>query len=148
LTENNEEKPEVKLVQSKEMPPLFTIEMCAPVKEQLDQISFCGPNIVVKPCNPINEVKCIPDMAKLAPDRGCGPAIHTILESMGPMKCMPDPCYEPKPEYKIGPEGCIPRIWLISEIVYRPDGCIPRIWLVDQLTRGGFVPYCIPGIHK
>ena len=147
MTENNEEKPKVELVQSKEMTPLFTIEICEPVKEQLDKINFCGPNIVVKPCNPIQELKCLPDVPQLMPDRGCQPVIWSIADLTAPTHCMPW-LGEPKPEMKVDPRGCIPRIWLISELVYRPQGCIPMIWLAEQMTRGGFVPYCIPGIHK
>jgi hypothetical protein len=130
LTENKEEKPKVELVQSKEMTPLFTIEICEPVKEQLDKINFCGPNIVVKPCNPINEVKCIPDMAKLIPDRGCQPVIWKIVECEEAMKKWASGEEIAMSELKVSPLGCIPRIWFITELVYstrqHPD-CMPII---------------------
>ena len=102
-----EEKPKVELVQSKEMMPLFTIEICEPLKEQLDKVTFCGPYIVVKPCSPIMDAKCMPDMSQLT----------------GPKGCIPNIWWEPLP-IKIGPEGCIPRIWWM----HNPLGCPPRIW--------------------
>jgi hypothetical protein len=132
LTENNEEKPEVKLVQSKEMTPLFTIEICEPVKEQLNKIEICGPNISIKPCSPINEMKCLPDASTVIGPKGCGPIVH--------MSCLP-----------IIPMGCGP-------IVHVPLQCSPTISSTTSETKStnsdvpvyviGIIPLsCGPRVH-
>jgi hypothetical protein len=49
-------KPKIELVQSN---PPFDIDFCGPVK---DKVKICGPTIVVTPCQPVKEWKCLPEI--------------------------------------------------------------------------------------
>jgi len=50
------EKPKIEPLESNE---LFTIDFCSPVK---DKVQICGPNIVLKPCSPLIDTTCLPEM--------------------------------------------------------------------------------------
>jgi len=79
-------KPKIELVQSD---TLFDIDFCAPVK---DKVQICGPNVVVKPCKPIMDIKCLPEMIGVCnPARVCIPMRHCLPEtgSCFPMRCFP-----------------------------------------------------------
>jgi hypothetical protein len=85
VEKEGEEKPKIELVQSKDvMSSLFTVEFCQPVKEQLDQIIICGPNIEIKPCSPIRDAKCLPEIMRLL---SCGPTVWGPLLAMP--RCVP-----------------------------------------------------------
>ncbi|MEM3693270.1 MAG: hypothetical protein QXI39_04535 [Candidatus Bathyarchaeia archaeon] len=88
------EKPKIELLQST---GLYTVELCNPVKDQLNRIEVCKPNIVFTPCNPIERIKCIPDL-----------------------QCLPiiGPCL---------PNICIPSIWCQPIIWCRPTIICPPI---------------------
>jgi hypothetical protein len=70
---SREEKPTVELVETNEM---YTVELCDPVKQQINKIELCKPSIVVKPCSPIEKLHCIPDFMHCIPDLWCSPKIY------------------------------------------------------------------------
>ncbi len=81
---------------------LYTLELCNPIKEKINSIEICGPNIEIKPCNPLKEIKCLPDLDLLVKrDSRCGSVLT-------PGPCSPDtgtlpscgPC-SPKPLGKL-----------------------------------------------
>jgi len=82
--EKKVEKPKLELLET----GLATIELCNPIKDQLNQIKVCKPNIVVSLCNPVDRIKCIPDI----PDYGCLPMIWCRPASW----CIPETWCRPK----------------------------------------------------
>ena len=74
-------KPQIRLLAPKNM---YTVEVCSPIKEQINRIKVCQPNIVVKPCNPVEQITCIPDIS-CSPLFGCYPDIGPC----SPMTCFP-----------------------------------------------------------
>ncbi|UCE15875.1 MAG: hypothetical protein JSV12_08455 [Candidatus Bathyarchaeota archaeon] len=114
MSKKKKERPRIELLQSTSM---YTVELCNPIKEKINQIKICRPNIVVKLCNPIEDIKCLPDI-KCFPFIGpCQPEIRRPLveerqlQSMFtciPMECMPlAPCLPNLCEPAILP--CFPR---------------------------------------
>lgn len=80
------EKPKLELL---EPMGLTTVELCNPVKDQINQIKVCKPNIVVSPCNPLDRIRCIPDIWCLPkvwcrPNIWCRPFIGPCLPQVGP----------------------------------------------------------------
>ena len=75
------EKPKIEMVASRNM---YTIELCNPIKEKINNIKICGPNIEIKPCNPIAKVRCLPEISCLpiiAPaELFCGPVCPPKIE--------------------------------------------------------------------
>ena len=129
------EKPKIELLQQ---PELYTLDLCGPVKEQLDKIKICGPNITTKPCSPIDTIKCIPNVL-------CAPIVGPCLP-IGP--CLPQQCLP-----VIGPclpiIGCYPSRWCNPII----GPCIPIIgpcYPVQCLPREPCFPVyggCLPQIQ-
>ncbi len=71
MAEKKVEKPRIELLGSTK---LYTIELCSPVKEKLNQIKICAPNIVIKPCSPIEKIKCVPSLPGIClPKVVCAP---------------------------------------------------------------------------
>lgn len=111
--EKKVEKPKLELLKT----GLTTVELCNPIKDQLNQIKVCGPHIVVGRCNPLERTKCIPD---LLPIFGCRPMIVAA-------PCFPD-------------TWCYPKIW------YRPliALCPPHMEPCGPLVE---VPVCGPMVE-
>lgn len=106
LSEKKVEKPKIELL---EATSLYTVELCSPIKEKINQIKICAPNIVFKPCSPIEKIKCVPSLPMCAPTVPvCPPGI---------------------PE--IPPRFCIPRIFC------GPRGCVP--WVAGPIDWGAMV---------
>jgi hypothetical protein len=106
LSREKEEKPKIELLQSSE---LFTVELCNPIKDQIEKIKLCSPNVIAKPCSPLEKMKCIPEVI-------CSPIVGPCL----PQRCLP----------VIGP--CLPALWCIP----RSGPCIPTIWCGPQTMCG------------
>ena len=91
------EKPKIELIQSNE---LFNVDFCAPVK---DKVEICGPNIVVKPCQPIIGAKCLPEIIRI-----CGPLIvceptKPVCEPIKPITEICAPSLVCGPHIRCGP---------------------------------------------
>ena len=120
-----EEKPKLELLEAKE---LYAVALCNPVKDQLNQIKVCGPNIEVKVCGPVERVRCLPDiwcrpLIFCQPDLWCLPKVWCIPIVVGP--CLPSvgPC-GPWVEGPCGPS-----------VVQLPPGQLEEITArVDKLT--------------
>jgi hypothetical protein len=99
----NEKKPTVETVQSSvKVSDLLLLEVCSPLKDQLDNINVCSPHICVPNVEP---KECIPDMIckpiKMAclPDMICKPI---------KMACLPDKVCSPWVCHPVIPEVCTP----------------------------------------
>jgi|WetSurMetagenome_2_1015567.scaffolds.fasta_scaffold300579_2 hypothetical protein len=75
---------------------LYEIGLCDPIKEKINRIEVCGPNIEIKQCAPLEKLKCIPDTTTLqtikSPWPGdCGPCIPswTCIPSTICTPCIP-----------------------------------------------------------
>jgi hypothetical protein len=88
----SDEEPKIEMVTSSDM---YTLELCNPIKEQINKITICGPNIDIKACNPIAQVRCIPDIRCLpivAPVKRiiCNPTCNPVIQlEKEPTICAP-----------------------------------------------------------
>jgi hypothetical protein len=111
----SKKKPEIKMVDLKKY---YKFEVCNPIKEQIKEIEVCGPKIEVQPCNPIDDIKCLPDIV-------CNPIT-------GP--CIPDDiCI---------PQGCLPSLTCfprtgpcIPEVLCRPQVGPCQPWVFDPTRK-------------
>jgi hypothetical protein len=77
----SERRPRIEEVDLKK---LYRVEVCNPIKEKINEIEVCQPNLEVVPCNPVDRIKCLPDLSCLPiigpciPDLICYPDIHCI----------------------------------------------------------------------
>ena len=117
---SREEKPKIELIESNEM---YTVDLCEPVKQQINKIELCKPSIVVKPCSPIEKIHCIPDVMHCIPDLWCNPKI-------GPCKPV-FPC-APTIGGKCGP-------WVVE---------IPREQYEDLVTKVGTLEKEVQELRK
>ena len=114
MSKENEKKPTIELLGIEK---LFTVKFCNPVKEQVNQIKICRPNIEIQPCNPIEKTNCLPDvmaMSKVAqciPTVKCGPTWTCGPDFWGE-NCLPDKVLE-----------CVPSTGTCQPIVV---GCTPN----------------------
>ena len=96
------EKPRLELLNPTS---IFVVDLCNPVKDKINQIEICSPNIEIKPCNPIEQIKCLPDLSTCGP----GAEVSNLQNQCYPiLQCMPafTPCFpyiENQPCYPIRP---------------------------------------------
>jgi hypothetical protein len=116
MSKENEKKPTIELLGIEK---LFTVKFCNPVKEQVNQIKICRPNIEIQPCNPIEKTNCLPDVMAMSKAAQCIPTV----------KC--------GPTWTCGPdfwgENCLPDIIL---------ECLPTTGKCQPTTPCG--PSCTP----
>ncbi len=91
---SEEKKPRLELLESA---GLYRIEVCSPVKEKVDQIEVCSPNLVATPCEPIERVRCLPDVwcsprIRCLPTEICLPMTYPCLPVIGPCSPQYGPC--------------------------------------------------------
>lgn len=110
---------------------LLRVEVCNPIKEKLDKIEVCKPNIV-ELCNPH---RCIPSL-ECVPSRLCSPHIvcKPDWECLPNTLCRPNlgciPAFGCKPEPPCFPKDpCRPGIWCKPDVFCMPrPGCTPEMF--------------------
>jgi len=118
--EKKGEKPKIELMDPK---GLYTVALCNPVKDQLNQIKICRPNIEVTTCSPLDRIRCIPDVwcrpfVYCLPDTWCLPKTW-CLPFIGPCRPVIGPC-GPWVEGTCGPSVEIP-VDQIGEIAVKVE---------------------------
>jgi hypothetical protein len=105
---------DVPRIERLDLKALYTVRLCSPVREQIEKIEVCHPNLEIATCNPAEIVKCLPDIM-------CYPII-------GP--CLPDTWCLPL----IGP--CTPVIGPCQPYVYGPSKKIDEVMVrVERLSK-------------
>lgn len=146
MSQEDEKKPKIELL---EIEKLYTIKLCNPVKEQINQIKICRPNIEIQPCNPIEKTSCLPDVmsmskaAQCIPNVTCGPTWACGPDFWGP--CPPDivlcrPTTECIPNCT---PNCIPNCAPNSNCQPKKTYCLPSI-ATCRPDLGGINQQCNP----
>ena len=153
MSKEDEKKPKIELLGIEK---LFTVKFCNPVKEQINQIKICRPNIEIQPCNPIEKTNCLPDVmamskaAECIPNVKCGPTWTCGPDFWGE-NCLPDKVFECLPTTgKCEPTvACLPNCApncapnCMPNCQPKTTNCIPSI-AICRPDLGGVYQPCAP----
>jgi hypothetical protein len=141
---------------------LYTVELCKPLKEELDKIEVCAPKIEVKPCSPMEQAKCLPDIIPYLSGEGKAEIESLDQLMLGKKSCIPvcqpfttqcQPQIECIPECQPFASQCQPKTVCIPECQPFAAQCQPKSACIPkcqpfvspcQPTKTPCIPECQP----
>jgi len=111
-------------VEPLDFPGLYKVELCQPLKEEINRIEVCAPKVEVKPCSPMEQARCLPDIVPYLSEEDTGRIESPDQLILGKKQCIP--ACEPFTTQCQPQTTCIPECQPFTTQCQPQTTCIPQ----------------------